>query len=116
MDLRYLALLAAWSVSAVSVADGRTWRDSTGKFAVEAEFIEVRKDKVKLRKKDGRRITIPVSQLSAADQRFIASVIAGKELVSDKVKNALARLKIRTDWMQSHFNVSKKRFFRTFSG
>ncbi len=51
----------------------RTWTDSTGKFRVEAEFVELKDGKVQLRKQDGKVIDVPLERLSAADQEYIKS-------------------------------------------
>ena len=47
----------------------RTWTDSTGKFKVEAEFLGLTDGQVKLRRKDGREVTLPLTRLSSADQQ-----------------------------------------------
>lgn len=49
----------------------RTWTDKTGKFRVEAELVSVADGKVTLKRADnGKEITIPLLQLSAADRKF----------------------------------------------
>jgi hypothetical protein len=50
----------------------RTWSDSTGAFSVEAEFAGVEDGKVKLRKADGKTVSVPLDRLSKEDQDFIA--------------------------------------------
>ncbi len=50
----------------------RTWRDQTGKFEVLAELLEVKGDRVKLRKLDGRVIEPPLRLLSREDQAFVS--------------------------------------------
>jgi hypothetical protein len=49
----------------------RTWRDAGGIFSIEASLVEAQADVVKLRKKDGNVIQVPVSKLSEADREFI---------------------------------------------
>lgn len=49
----------------------RTWTDSTGKFTVEAKFLYIVGGKVKLEKKDGRTIALPLEKLSEADKLWI---------------------------------------------
>ena len=46
-----------------SSAAARTWKDSTGKFAVEAELIDVEDNMVKLKKTSGIEISIPLDKL-----------------------------------------------------
>ena len=69
-------LIAALLIFAVCtpVASARTWTDSTGKFTVEAEFVDFKDGKVQLKKEDGKIVTIPVEKLSEADQAFAKSV------------------------------------------
>lgn len=55
-------------------AEVRTWSDKTGKFKVQAELIEVLKDKVALKKTDGKRVEIPLDKLSDADRKFVESL------------------------------------------
>ena len=54
----------------VSVLCGepRTWKDASGAFSTLADFVELKDDKVSLRKADGVIISVPLSKLSAADQ------------------------------------------------
>jgi len=49
----------------------RVWSDSSAKFSTEAELVEFREGKVRLKKRDGREITVPIEQLSAADQEHL---------------------------------------------
>jgi len=55
---------------------GRTWTDSSGTHRIEAEFVAVNEGQVKLRRSDGRVISVPVDKLSAEDQAHIASLAA----------------------------------------
>ena len=50
------------------LASGRTWTDSTGKHTVEAAFVDLKDGKVRLKKEDGKIITIPIERLSDADR------------------------------------------------
>jgi len=54
-----------------SVALARTWTDSTGKYRVEAEFVEFTDGNVKLKKTDGSIVSVPASKLSKADQQWV---------------------------------------------
>lgn len=47
----------------------RKWSDASGKFSVEAEFVEVKADKVVLRKAGRSEITVPLARLSQVDRR-----------------------------------------------
>lgn len=52
----------------------RTWTDITGKYKVEATFVEFNDGKVQLKKKDGNVITLPKEKLSEDDQQFVNSL------------------------------------------
>jgi CubicO group peptidase (beta-lactamase class C family) len=66
----------------------RTWRDSTSKFSVTAELVEVKDDHVVLKKADGKTVTVPIARLSASDRRYLASrarrVKPGNEPAADQ--------------------------------
>lgn len=49
----------------------RKWKDSSGKFEIDAALVSVDNDVVKLLRKDGKEINLPLSRLSGADQKFI---------------------------------------------
>lgn len=61
-----------------TVAFARTWTDNTGKYAVEAELVEVRDGNVHLRKTDGSVVSVPLERLSAADRRYL-NLLPGME-------------------------------------
>ena len=49
----------------------RKWHAATGGFNVEAEMIDLRDNKVQLKKKDGSEIWVDLEKLSLADVRFV---------------------------------------------
>ncbi len=49
----------------------RTFSDQSGRFKIEAELQHADQDNVRLLKSDGRSVTVPLAQLSSADQAFI---------------------------------------------
>ncbi len=53
----------------VAPAHARTWRDITGKYRVEAEFVTMTENVVRLRRADGGVIDVPLAKLSRADQQ-----------------------------------------------
>jgi hypothetical protein len=63
----------ATGIAAVT-AQQRTWTDSSGKFSVEAEFVETKQDSVVLKKTSGKLITVPVARLSETDRRYLQSL------------------------------------------
>lgn len=52
----------------------RTWTDSTGKYKVEAAFIELKDGKAVLRREDGKTVGVTVEKLSKADQDLVKSL------------------------------------------
>ena len=55
-----------------ATAEERTWRDSSGQYSVEAEFLGLAEGQVSLRKTTGEVIQIPVAKLSQTDRRWVA--------------------------------------------
>lgn len=49
----------------------RTWGDDTGAFSVVAELVDVQNGQVRLRKEDGRIITVPLARLCAGDRHYL---------------------------------------------
>ena len=56
-------------------AEDRTWKDASGSYQVEAEFVEVQDGAVKLRKSDGTTVLVPLALLSASDQQYVEAVV-----------------------------------------
>ncbi len=52
----------------------RTWTDKTGKFSVEAELVEVKDGQARLKKADGKVVSVPVDRLSAADRQYLTTL------------------------------------------
>lgn len=73
---RRIALAVAVFATSVSTARGqhRTWTDNTGKFSIEADLVEVKQDRVVLKKTDSSTITVPIGRLSDADQKYLKSL------------------------------------------
>jgi SLA1 homology domain 1, SHD1 len=63
----------------VEAALYRTWTDATGKFTIEAQFIDFKGGKAQLKKKDGSTIELPTGKLSQADQDFIRKALAERK-------------------------------------
>ncbi|NUQ64444.1 MAG: hypothetical protein HUU20_18415 [Pirellulales bacterium] len=66
-------LLAAMLAVGLStpIAFARKWTDSTGKYTVDAEFVDFKDAKVHLKKEDGTPLSLPLEKLSATDQDFV---------------------------------------------
>ena len=78
MGTQTLLMFVLAVVLGTADAPTRKWTDSTGQFTVEADMVDVRDGTVHLRIADGRIITVPLRELSPADQEFVGP--AGQKL------------------------------------
>ncbi len=83
------ALIFSLAVVLALPLHAREWTNAAGTFRLEAEFAGVDGTKVKLQRPDGRILTVPVTNLSAADQDFIRAQSAGPTPVVADVEEAL---------------------------
>ncbi|MGA2257530.1 MAG: SUMF1/EgtB/PvdO family nonheme iron enzyme [Thermoguttaceae bacterium] len=87
-----LVVLAAIGSLALAIAQEpsthqlRTWTDSTGKYTIQAEFVDSKDGKVRLKKQDGKEVTIPVEKLSDADREFVRQQSKGKPVLESAPK------------------------------
>lgn len=72
------------SITLVVASSGfaREWKDATGKYQVEAEFVSLSDGQVTLARSDQRTIVVPLERLSAADREFVEQQ-AGQATASD---------------------------------
>jgi Leucine-rich repeat (LRR) protein len=56
----------------IAAAQQRKWTDTTGKFSVDAEFVEAKDGTVSLKRSSGKTVKVPVARLSAGDQKYVA--------------------------------------------
>ncbi|MAD79701.1 MAG: SHD1 domain-containing protein [Pirellulaceae bacterium] len=68
-----LIMIAALPTVVADDSKTRTWMDATGVFSVEAELVEFANGKVRLKRKDGKILTVDYDRLSSADQQFLRS-------------------------------------------
>jgi hypothetical protein len=68
-----MGLAAAKPTARKPVPQYRTWTDSTGSHTTRAAFQGVEEGNVKLRKTDGKTITVALDRLSKADQEWVAN-------------------------------------------
>lgn len=64
----------------------RTWTDPTGRYSVDARFLELVEGNVRLKRADGKPLQLPLERLSAPDQRYIANTFSirdGKSVESE---------------------------------
>ena len=74
------------------VADFRTWTSTSGKFTVEAQFVEVADEQVILKDRDGKTIHVALKDLYAVDQEYVKQLKAQGEKVSDTVSDTATPL------------------------
>lgn len=74
-----LVLLVPWFVAGPAWADVRTWTDSTGAYTVQAELVDETAGTVRLRRTDGRVVSLPLERLSAADQTYVRNQRGGSD-------------------------------------
>jgi len=61
-------------VASLSLGDSREWTDVTGKFRIQAEFMEVKDGKVRLKKHSGEIVAIAIEKLSDADREYVSQL------------------------------------------
>lgn len=54
--------------------ESRLWSDATGGFKVDAVFTGIDNDKVKLKRADGKEVSVPIARLSSIDQEYIKKI------------------------------------------
>lgn len=59
-------------------AETRTWTDSTGKFKIEADFLEIVEGQVKLQRPDGKKVSLPLAKLSKDDQAYLQQLMKNR--------------------------------------
>ncbi|MBN2215971.1 MAG: hypothetical protein JW719_01210 [Pirellulales bacterium] len=57
----------------------REWKDDTGSFKIEAELVKVEKNAVRLKRRDGRMVTVPLDRLCEEDRRLIEQLQGADE-------------------------------------
>ena len=67
------AVLAGLSLLFAATASARQWASIDGKFTVEAELVEFANGTVKLKKENGKEITVPLQKLSLLDREFLTT-------------------------------------------
>lgn len=75
-QLQIVAVVLTSSVvaCATTFAAPRAWKDASGKFTIEAEFVAVDGADVVLKKTSGSEIRVPLAKLSDADRKFLDSL------------------------------------------
>ncbi len=69
-----LLLGSVFAEDGASAEDVRKWKDTTGNFSVDAELLEVKGERVRLKKTNGAVISVPIARLSKADREYLQSL------------------------------------------
>lgn len=73
--IRFLVILMLIPLSkAAGQSLQREWSDASGKFKVDAVLTEVSKDKVQLKRSDGKEVSVPLDRLSETDKLVVQVV------------------------------------------
>ncbi|MEQ8848103.1 SHD1 domain-containing protein [Botrimarina sp.] len=86
----------------IAPAHERTWTDATGKFRIEATYVGLDGESVRIRKSGGKETLVPLAKLSDADRRYVADRRAAEAAPIEK--NPFADPKesesrsLRADW------------------
>jgi hypothetical protein len=62
----------------------RKWTDSTGTHTIEAEFVDFKDGKVRLKKKDGSIVSVSREKLSKDDQEYVRSQVTPSNLQNQR--------------------------------
>ncbi len=73
------------------VVKARKWTSSGGGFSIKATYLGLDGDKVKLKKEDGKEISVPLTSLSQSDNAYVKRIEA--QLAKAKASNAPDRSK-----------------------
>lgn len=81
--LSVLLSLLFFGTAAVS-GEVRTWSDATGAYKIEAEFVDVQRNIVRLKTVDGKIARVPLTQLRRSDQFYISQLRRKKKREATK--------------------------------
>ena len=69
-----LAIAILISATSIQAAELRTWTDISGKFSVKGKLVSDANGKVILLNEAGKKLAIPLEQLSEADRKYLANL------------------------------------------
>lgn len=95
---KILTLLLTAGLASSSFAGMRSFKDAKGR-VIEAEIVFTVNDMVTIKRRDGKKFTVPISTFSESDQTFIAEW-------AKKNEEEIARLKAVTDVQKKRLKVS----------
>jgi len=77
-SLRIVAVAWIVVVCPAMAAQARVWKDSTGRYTLDAELVAVDDRTVVLQRADHEMVAIPIEKLSERDREFLKSKEAGE--------------------------------------
>ena len=80
----WFAASVAWSAEEPNAGQARTWTNNSGKYKVDARFVDLENQAVRLKKQDGEIIVVPLQKRSDAD-RHVAQRLAVDRLANGVV-------------------------------
>jgi SLA1 homology domain 1, SHD1 len=73
-SLPILGCFLCFGMATVAAQELREWTDKSGKFKVQATFVELKDDTLLLKKKDGKTLKIRLDKLSPGDQKYVSEL------------------------------------------
>lgn len=67
-------MLVVLSLATASTVWSRTWTDTTGRYTIEADLVEVKDGSAMLKKAGGEVVAVPIARLSRADRQYLDSL------------------------------------------
>ena len=80
-------LFAAAGMSTTHLAgdeESRTWKSADGKYETKAQFVEFSGKVAKLKREDGKIISVPIAKLSDADREYLRTLLAKNKPAANK--------------------------------
>jgi hypothetical protein len=90
-----------------TAAYARTWRDVTGKYSIEAEFVGIEGDVVQLKRTDGKVISVPLSKLRVSDRKYAKSQAEAKPAAPAPVEKTAAAIAPQSHTYEANTRRSK---------
>jgi hypothetical protein len=84
--MRSILVACLFTLLPAHALQARTWRDATGKYAVEGDLIASTDEQIVLKRTDGRLVVMETSQLSEADRQYLATPKAAEQAGDDPLQ------------------------------
>ena len=98
---QWWVLSLVWVASfSESFADFRLWTDASGNFQIQADFVDMAGENVRLKKTDGQLIAVPLKALSVKDQEHVQSLMASESNSFRMWEDATGKFQIYAEFLQ----------------